>query len=147
MKFRKAKDYSLFNAAAAAGITADQMKTCLASQQGEEDAVMLYKRMAKKVKNQADREAFERLAGDEKRHSDVFFKYTGQVLRPNPTKAIVVPIMYRLLGREKTYHIIANAEYKAADKYIKVVKDFPEVEEVMNDEVIHGDAVLALLKK
>ena len=36
------------------------MKTCLASQQGEEDAVMLYKRMSKKVRDQADREAFER---------------------------------------------------------------------------------------
>ena len=44
----------------AAGITAEQMKTCLASQQGEEDAVMLYKRMSKKVRDQADREAFER---------------------------------------------------------------------------------------
>lgn len=60
MKLKKEKDYSLFNAAAAAGITAEQMKTCLASQQGEEDAVMLYKRMAKKVRDQADREAFER---------------------------------------------------------------------------------------
>lgn len=147
MKIKKAKDYSLFNEAAAAGITAEQMKTCLASQQGEEDAVMLYKRMAKKVKDQADREAFARLATDEKRHSDVFFKYTGKVLKPNPTKAILVPIMYKLLGREKTYKIIASAEYKAADKYVSVVKDFPEVEAVMNDEVIHGDAVLALLKK
>ena len=52
-----------------------------------------------------------------------------------------------MLGKEKTYPIIAKGEYDAAEKYRNVVADFLEVEEVMNDEVHHGDAVMGLLKK
>ena len=39
-----------------------------------------------------------------------------------------------------------NEEYKAAKVYEPVVKDFPEVESVMNDETRHGDLVLSLLE-
>jgi hypothetical protein len=76
----------------------------------------------------------------------VFFKYTGQTLRPNPTKAIIIPAMYKTVGKEKLYPIIAKAEYDAAEKYKNIIADFPEVVEVMNDEVHHGDAVMGLLK-
>lgn len=146
MKFRKEKDYSLFNSAAAAGVTADQMKSLIAAQQGEEDAVYLYRRMAKLVKDQADREAFARLADDEARHADVCKKYTGIEVKANPTKGIVVPIMYKWLGKARTYGIIADAEYKAADKYKHIVGQFPDLESVMSDEVHHGDAVKGLIK-
>ena len=46
MKFIKEKkepDYSLFTAAAEAGITMDQMNALVTAQQGEEDAVYMYK--------------------------------------------------------------------------------------------------------
>ncbi len=38
-----------------------------------------------------------------------------------------------------------QGEYDAAEKYKHIINDFPEVVEVMNDEVHHGDAVLGLL--
>lgn len=95
----------------------------------------------------ANRKAFLRLASDEARHESVFLGYTRKLAIPSPAKAIAVPFMYKTLGKEKTYPIIAKGEYEAAEKYKSVVKDFPEVEEVMNDEVHHGDAVMALLKK
>lgn len=128
------------------GITPDEMKVLLKAQQGEEDAVLMYRKLAETVKDENDRKAFLRLADDEARHSAVFYAYTGKTLRPNPVKSIVVPMMYRTIGREKTYPIIAKGEYDAADKYLNIVSEYPEVEEVMNDEVHHGDAVLGLLK-
>ena len=146
MKFKKKEDYSLYNDAAAAGVTADEMKALITAQQGEEDAVYLYKRLAKIVRDQADRDAFLRLAGDEARHAEVCKKYTGREVKANPTKGIVVPIMYRVLGQKKVYPIIADAEYKAADKYKHIVSKFHDLETVMNDEVHHGDAVKGLLK-
>ena len=123
------------------------MKTLIKAQRGELDAVWMYKRLAKKATDEADKAAFERLAGDEARHAEVFVKHTNKKLRANPAKAIFVPLMYKLLGREKVYPIIAKGEYKAADKYKKIIADYPEVEEVMNDETIHGDVVMDLLKK
>lgn len=129
-----------------AAITPLQMKTLLAAQQGEEDAVLMYKKLAEKVKEEKDREAFLRLADDEARHADVFRNYTGITLKAKPTKAILIPLMYKTIGREKLYPVIAKAEYDAAEKYKGIIADFPEAETVMNDETYHGDAVMSLLK-
>ncbi|MBQ6389752.1 MAG: rubrerythrin [Mogibacterium sp.] len=122
------------------------METLTKSQQGEEDAVLMYKKLAAVVKDEADRKAFLRLADDEARHADVFRAYTGKMIKANPAKAILIPRLYKTIGREKLYPIIAKGEYDAAEKYKSVVPDFPEVETVMNDETHHGDAVLGLLK-
>lgn len=146
MKYKKG-DYSLFNDAAAAGVTAYQMKALIAAQQGEEDAVYMYQQLAGVVRDAADCEAFTRLASDEARHAEVFKKYTGREFEPKPAKGIFVPLMYRVLGRKRVYPIIAKGEYAAAEKHKNIIKDFPEVEEVMNDEVHHGDAVMGLLEK
>ena len=129
------------------GITDAQMKTLLKSQQGEADAVLMYRRLADKVKDEDDRKAFLRLADDEARHESVFYAHTGKTVKANPTKAILIPTLYKTIGRDKLYPIIAKGEYDAAEKYKNVVADFPEVEEVMRDEVHHGDAVMGLLKK
>ncbi len=121
------------------------MKTLLKAQQGEVDAVFMYERLAKKVKADKDRAAFTRLAADEARHAEVFRKYTNKDLKPKKTKGIFVPLMYKLIGREKLYPVIAKGEYDAAKKYKHVVKHFPEVESVMNDEIHHVDAVKGLI--
>lgn len=127
-------------------LTKPQKKILKTAQQGEVDAVFMYERLAQVVTDEKDKAAFERLAADEARHAAVFEKYTGLTLKPNPTKAIMVPAMYKTMGKEKVYPIIAKGEYDAADKYKNIIADFPEVAEVMNDETYHGDAVLGLLK-
>lgn len=128
-------------------MTPEQFKALIKAQKGEADAAFMYKRLAKKVKDEDDRKAFLRLSDDEARHESVCHDYTGKKVMTNPTKAIMIPLLYKLIGREKLYPIIAKAEYKAADKYKPIVADFPNIEAVMNDEVHHGDAVMGLLKK
>ena len=127
-------------------VTAPQMKILKAAQQGEVDAVLMYEKLSEAVADPEDRDAFLRLAKDEARHADVFFKYTGQTLRANPAKSILIPMLYKTIGKEKLYPIIAKGEYDAADKYKGIIQEFPEVESVMNDETHHGDAVMGLLK-
>ena len=127
-------------------VTPDQMKALIKAQQGEEDAVLMYRKLAETVTDEGDRAAFLRLADDEARHAGVFMNYTGRNVMPNPAKSILVPLMYKTMGREKVYPIIAKGEYDAADKYRGIIAEFPEVEEVMNDETHHGDAVMGLLQ-
>ena len=127
-------------------LTEKQLEECLTAQQGEIDAVYMYEKLAKDVKEEADKNAFIRLAGDEARHAEVFRKYTNRDLKPKKTKGVVVPLMYKLLGKKKVYPIIAKAEYDAAEKYKHLLADLPEAETVMKDEVHHGDAVKGLLK-
>ena len=126
-------------------MTPKQYKELLRSQQGETNAVLMYKRLAQVVKTEREREAFLQLAREEGRHASVFHAYTKQSLRPQKTMAVVLPLLYRLLGKKRLYRMIAKGEYDAAVGYEHLIADFPEVESVRNDEKRHGDLVSALL--
>ena len=126
-------------------MTPKQYKELLRSQQGETNAVLMYKRLAQVVKTEREREAFLQLAREEGRHASVFHAYTKQVLKPQKTISVVLPLLYRLLGKRWLYRLIAKGEYDAAVAYEHLIADFPEVESVKNDEQRHGDIVSALL--
>lgn len=126
-------------------ITAEERKVLLKSQQGELDAVKMYNALAKVVKEPSEAETFRQLAAEEGHHAAVFKAMTNEMLKPKNTKAIVIPLLYRVIGKKTLYPIIARKEYDAAKKYEPVAARFPEVEAVKNDEQRHGDTVLALL--
>ena len=124
---------------------ASHRKELLLSQQGELNAVLMYQRLAKVVKAEREREAFLQLAWEEGRHASVFHAYTKQALKPKKTMAIIIPLLYRILGKKRLYKLIAKGEYKAAAQYEHLITDFPELESVKNDEKRHGDIVSAYL--
>ena len=126
-------------------LTDEQKKILLAAQQGELSAVLMYNALAKAVKDPADAETFRTLAAEEGGHAAVFKALTQEVIKPKRTKAILLPLLVRLLGRKRVYPMIARGEYAAVKKYEPVVAQFPQVESVKNDEQRHGDTVLALL--
>ena len=119
------------------------MKALLKAQQGELDAVLMYKKLAEVV-NEQDAVVFRQLAAEEGRHASVFHNYTKTVLEPKKAKSILIPFLYRTVGRERTYKLIADREYSAAEKYKTLVCTFEDAVSVMNDEVRHGDMVKAL---
>lgn len=126
-------------------MTPKQYKELLRSQQGETNAVLMYKRLAQVVKTERERETFLQLAREEGRHASVFHAYTKQTLKPQKTMSVIMPLLYRLLGKTRLYRMIAKGEYDAAVGYEHLIADFPEVESVRNDEKRHGDLVSALL--
>ena len=126
-------------------MTQEQNKELLRSQQDELDAVLMYQRLAKVVKTDKEREAFLQLAKEEGRHASVFHAYTKEALKPKRGKALIMPILYYLLGRKRLYRLIADGEYKAAVGYEHLIADFPEVGSVKNDEKRHGDIVSGLI--
>lgn len=126
-------------------VTAEERKVLLRAQQGELDAVKMYQALAKTVKDARDAETFRQLAAEEGRHAAVFKALTEAVLRPRSTKAVLLPLLYRVIGKKRLYPLIAKGEYDAQKRYQPVAERFPEVESVKNDEQRHGDTVLALL--
>ena len=126
-------------------MTQEQFKELLRSQQGELNAVLMYQRLAKVVKTDKEPETFLQLSKEEGRHASVFHAYTKQALKPKTTMAVIMPFLYRLLGKKRLYKMIAKGEYDAAIGYEHLITDFPEVESVKNDEKRHGDIVSGLL--
>ncbi len=123
----------------------NDMKVLLKSQQGELDAILMYEALAEVVDDKTDADTFKQLASEEGRHAAVFKNLTGQVLKPKKTKAVFLPIMYRIIGKKRLYPLIAKGEYDAEKKYEPVAAKYPEVESVKNDERRHGDTVMGLL--
>lgn len=105
----------------------------------------MYNALAKTVTDAKDAAVFRQLAAEEGGHATVFKAMTDEVLQPKNTKAILLPILYKVLSRKKLYPMIAKGEYDAEKKYISVAAHFAEVESVKNNEHRHGDMVMALL--
>ena len=126
-------------------MTQEQFKELLRSQQGELNAVLMYQRLAEVVKTDKEREAFLQLAKEEGQHASVFHAYTKEALKPKTAMAVIMPFLYRILGKKRLYKLIAKGEYDAAVGYEHLIADFPDVESVKNDEKRHGDIVSGLL--
>ena len=128
-------------------ISRSDRKTLLKAQQGELDAVLMYNALADTVRDDSDAETFRTLAAEEGRHAAVFKGLTQQILTPRKTKAILLPLLYRVVGRKRLYPLIARGEYNAENAYAPVAEKYPEVRSVKADEKRHGDTVLALLQE
>ena len=127
-------------------MTQEQYNELLRSQQGELNAVFMYQRLAKVVRTEKEREAFLQLSREEGRHASEFHRYTKEVLKPKKTMARLIPLLYYIMRKKRLYKLIAKGEYDAAIGYEHLIKDFPEVEGVKNDEKRHGDIVSGLLE-
>ena len=120
------------------------MSSLLHAQQGEMDAILMYNKLAEIV-SEADARVFRQLAAEEGRHASVFHNYTGRVLQPKKTKSVLIPLLYRTLGRKRTYSLISKGEYSAGEDYKTLLCTFSDVQSVLDDEIRHGDMVKALL--
>jgi len=127
-------------------MTDEKKKELLKFQQGELDAVLMYNELAKAVKDPVDGETFKQLAKEEGKHAAIFKEYTGTPLKAKKTLAVLVPNLYRVMGKKALYGFIAKFEYAAAKGYEHLIAEFPDVEQVKNDETRHGDTVMGLIK-
>ncbi len=73
----------------------------------------MYNALTRVVKDPRDAATFRQLAAEEGHHTAVFKATTNELLKPKSTKAIVVPLLYRVIGKKKLYPIIAKKEYDA----------------------------------
>lgn len=128
-------------------MTAEQKRKLLKAQQGELDAVILYKNLAKIVKNNDLKNKFLKIASDEGHHAAILKEYTGEVLKPKSTNAIIITIMYKLLGQNFILNVLANGEIKSIDKYDKLAKDFPNINKIIKDEKAHAEISRSFIDK
>jgi len=108
------------------------------AQQGELDAVIVYRRLAKVVKNAKDKELFLRIAADEGKHASILKKYTGETLKASNFKALVVITLYKVLGLKFILKLLVKGELKASEGYSILVEEFPTIEEIIRDEALHA---------
>ncbi|MBQ8994190.1 MAG: rubrerythrin [Oscillospiraceae bacterium] len=117
----------------------------LIAQQSELDAALMYLALAKKAKVQKDADTFRQIAADKKKHSEVFRSMTNTELKPNRKRAILIWVLYKLLGRKGLYPVLAVAEYRAHQRYDELARRYNSVRLVWNEQKKHGDKIVKLL--
>ena len=115
-----------------------QKTQLIKSQQGELDAVILYRKLANIIKNEEYKEKFSKVAADEGKHASILKEYTNEILKPKSLKANIVAMIYRVLGAKYTMDILTTRELNSVGPYSKLVKDFPRIQEIIDDELRHA---------
>lgn len=119
-------------------------------QQNELNAVLMYRALADKIKNEADKELLLSLAADEGRHAAILKEVTETVMQPKSGLAKAVPMLYRLIGKKALFSIISKIEFSAGKLYDELERknaglfeQYPKLKQLAADEKKHGE----LLKK
>lgn len=127
-------------------ITAREKQQLIKSQQGELDAVILYKKLAMLIKKQEHKDTFLKIAADEGKHAAIIRTYTQENLRPKKLKARVVTAIYRVFGLKKLLKILSKGELKAAKEYESLQDRFPAIKDIIKDEERHGSIMDKMLR-
>ena len=122
-------------------------KAFIGFQQGELNAVLMYRKFAEITKNPEWKELYLEAAKDEGRHAAILSKYTGENLKPNKTQAMLLGVLYRIMPKKIVHFGVAKGEYAGGNGYKPYVKDeYPEIKGMMEDEYRHGNTFKALVK-
>ncbi len=127
-------------------ITSKEREQLLKSQQGELDAVLLYRKLAELAKEPKDKETLLKIAADEGRHAAILGRYTGENLKQKNTIALIITSLRKVIGSNLTLRLLAKAEFSAVGKYSSLVDKFPDIQEIMNDEEMHGKLLSNMIK-
>lgn len=128
-------------------MTEQQKKAFLSFQQGELDAVLMYRKLAELTDDSEMKEAFLEAAKDEGRHAVICRKYTEEDLKASDGLANIISKAYKFMPRALLLRGVAIGEYKGGDSYRPYIADFPELERIMFDEYRHGDKMKSLAKR
>lgn len=122
-------------------------KAFLSAQQGEINAALMYRTFANMTKDDKLKAIFLDAAADEGRHASILSKYTGEKLKPNKSQAKLLGIAYKILPKKIIYFAMYKGEYAGGNGYKPYINDYPELEDMMNDEYRHGNIFKDLMNK
>lgn len=126
-------------------ISEKERKQLIKSQQGELDAVILYRRLAEMIEDSEKKEIFLRVAADEGRHASIIRKYTGENLRPRKFLSFFIVTIYKIFGLKFTLNILSKGEFRGAISYSKIAEKIPDIKEMLKDEELHGNLMKDML--
>ncbi len=121
------------------------VKHVLKLQQGELDAVLVYRWLAAKISDDKKKQLFLQMASDEGTHATILKNISQIKLTPKHFKSLFISAFYLLFGLNATLRILIKGELSAVPVYEALSKQYPEVSRIKNDEAKHA-AMLTTLK-
>ncbi|MBG0787453.1 MAG: VIT1/CCC1 transporter family protein [Anaerolineaceae bacterium] len=117
----------------------------LKAQKTEITEHLVYRNIAKIIKDENNRKVVEEIGADEKRHSEIWKSYTGKDVQPNRFQVALYTIISRLFGLTFGLKLMERGEERAQVNYELIEEEIPEARAVIHDEDSHEEKLLNML--
>lgn len=128
-----------------AQLSAKTKKIVIAMQRGEETESIIYKRIARWVRDEHNGNVLLRISAEEKRHADIWKKYTQVEAKPHRIKILLFTFLARILGFTFALKLMERGEADASEIYAALSAEIPEAKRIAQDEDRHEQELIALL--
>jgi len=126
-------------------LTENQIEQLKALQQEEINGFHTYLRLAEKVKDEHNSSVLKRIAGEERKHYQIWKQYTNLEIKPKRSKVNFYYWVSKLFGLTFGIRLMELGEENVQKIYEKLIDTIPEAKEVLADEERHEDELLDML--
>lgn len=114
-------------------------------QKNEVDGSVIYKKIAKRTKDEKNRKTLIDIADDELRHSKIFEKYTKESVRPRRIRILFYVLASYIFGYTFVIKILEKDEDKGIELYKSAIVKIPELNQILKEEEIHEQELIEML--
>ena len=107
----------------------------------------IYTTLAGMIKDEHNSKILARIGADEKKHYDLLKKYSGIEVKPSRIHIFFTVLWARLFGLTFTLKLMEKAEQNAPVSYGKLIKTYPELKPILEDEESHEQELLGFLNE
>ncbi len=116
-------------------------------QKNEITEYQIYKRLARKIKNEGNREVLLKIAGDEHNHYRFWKRYTSTELLPDRKKVFFYTMISRIFGLTFGIKLMERGEDNANKSYTAFAVTIPEAVNIAEDEDAHEKELINMIKE
>lgn len=106
---------------------------------------LIYERMAKMAPDGKNRDVLKRLSADEKRHFEIWRKYSEKEVSVNWLKVWGLVFLSRIFGLTFGIKLSEKGEEDAQEAYGALADVIPEAKALAHDEEVHEEALVAMI--
>jgi VIT1/CCC1 family predicted Fe2+/Mn2+ transporter len=117
----------------------------LKMQQGELTEYYIYNNIAKTVKDPKNREILQKIAAEERMHSEIWKGYTTKTVHPKRGKIFFYRLIARLFGYTFAIKLMERGEDEASDQYDKIASEVSEAKKIAAEEQTHEYELICML--
>ena len=119
----------------------------LGFQKNELTEYYVYRALAKKTKDQKNRQTLERIAEDEKHHYEIWKTYSNTSIKPKRLVRKFYPFLAKIFGLTFAVKLMERGEEQAQHGYQKVLDVFPETKKIFAEENRHEHELIEILQE
>jgi len=114
-------------------------------QQNEIDEYHIYKKIASRVKDEADKNTLLKIADEEYSHAKLWQNYTGIMPSPRKLKIWFYYLITVIFGYTFAIKLMESGEDGADDTYMSIAEEVPEAAGIAASEQQHENALIDML--